>query len=263
MSLADVQAAIRGYVVAGRDGGLAGALMGGRHPLRRLAIHRRHYRASLTAALIAKFPGTAWLIGERRFLACAETFVAARPPAAPCIAEYGAAFPHFLGARERGRAPYAESFATLEWHVGHVSVAVDAEPADPVAFASLGPPSVVRVTLQPGVRYLRADWPVDTLFRFFLTDAAPETFRMESEAIALQVRGARGEFRFDRLSPPRFAFRSTLASGADLGTALDAALGADPSTDVATELAALVSERLVTSIVPRADIGARPTPGAP
>ena len=36
----------------------------GPYPEHRLAIHRRHYVASLTRALVERFPATVWLVGS-------------------------------------------------------------------------------------------------------------------------------------------------------------------------------------------------------
>ena len=62
-SLADMQLRIRHAVVDGDTATIAPLLIGGRAPERRLAIHQRHYRSSLVAAVRTKFPATAWLLG--------------------------------------------------------------------------------------------------------------------------------------------------------------------------------------------------------
>src|SRR5262249_33492378 len=63
LSLAETQLWIRRAVVDGDTAGIPPQLIGGRNPRRRLAIHQRHYRSSLVAAIRTKFPATAWLLG--------------------------------------------------------------------------------------------------------------------------------------------------------------------------------------------------------
>ena len=64
ITLADIQAGIRDAVVNGNAATVAPGPVGGAHPEQRLAIHRRHYMASLTRALVERFPATVWLVGS-------------------------------------------------------------------------------------------------------------------------------------------------------------------------------------------------------
>src|SRR5262245_54666548 len=96
-SLLEIQRRMRNAIVAdGAPRALLPLLAGGRDPQTRLAIHRHHYRASLTRALLDKFPAVTWLVGERFATAAAQAFSREYPPSAPCIAEYGAEYPTFL-----------------------------------------------------------------------------------------------------------------------------------------------------------------------
>src|SRR6516165_6511530 len=106
-SLAETQLWIRRAVVDGDTAGIPPQLIGGRDPRRRLAIHQRHYRSSLVAAIRTKFPATAWLLGMPFLDEAAQEFVRRHPPATPCIAEYGEEFPGFLSTYlGAARAPY-------------------------------------------------------------------------------------------------------------------------------------------------------------
>ena len=96
LSLAETQLWIRRAVVDGDTAGIPPQLIGGRNPRRRLAIHQRHYRSSLVAAIRTKFPATAWLLGMPFLDEAAQEFVRQHPPATPCIAEYGEEFPAFF-----------------------------------------------------------------------------------------------------------------------------------------------------------------------
>ena len=64
-SLIDIQSGVRRAVVTGEFAHVADSLVGGRRAEHRLAIHRRHYEASLVGVLLDKFPAATWLVGSR------------------------------------------------------------------------------------------------------------------------------------------------------------------------------------------------------
>src|SRR6516225_6928728 len=78
-SLTETQLWIRRAVVDGDTAGIPPQLIGGRDPRRRLAIHQRHYRSSLVAAIRTKFPATAWLLGMPFLDEAAQEFVRRHP----------------------------------------------------------------------------------------------------------------------------------------------------------------------------------------
>lgn len=253
--LADVQRAIRHAIVAGDPEAVESILaigsLAGMDPKARLHIHRRHYETSLVTALLGKFPATVWLTGSQFVAEAARQYVRAHPPQRPCIAEYGQDFPDFLadfpGA---GRVPYLRDFARLEWHVGYVAIAVD-EPAIPSEqLAAIANEDVADrvLKLQPGLRYLSAPWPVDNLLKVYLSEAAPERLEFEPEQIWLEIRGARGEFRLERLAAGEFTFRKAITEGRSLGDATEEALEIDGGFDPDYAIAAVFASALVTAI---------------
>jgi hypothetical protein len=187
LTLADIQAAIRDAVVRGEIAAVGPLLLGGTHPECRLAIHRRHYVASLSRALVERFPATVWLVGSELVTHAATAFVREHPPSRPCIAEYGDGFPRYLGGHPAARSlPYLTQFAELEWHVGRLALATE-ESAN--------------------AQYMRLDWPLDELIGFYLTDAAPDGYALRQEHVWLEIRGLRGELQMSRLSREEFARR--------------------------------------------------------
>jgi hypothetical protein len=251
-SLLEIQRQVRGAVVADEAGGaLLAMLAGGRDPAPRLAIHRRHYQASLMRALLDKFPAVSWLAGERFATAAAQAFVRAHPPAAPCIAEYGADYPDFLASRAGAeRLPYLRAFAELEWHVGKVSIAVDRAPLTIESLASIDASELPdhRLTLQGGLRYCTAAWPIDDLIKQYLSGAAPDRYAFDPTDVHLEIRGARSEFHIERLAQPGFVFRSAVADGVTIGTAAERALDINATFDPGQALLRLVSAGLVIAI---------------
>ena len=242
-SLAETQLRIRRAVVDGDTAGTALLLIGGRNPGRRLAIHARHYRASLVAAIRTKFPATAWLLGTPVLDEAAQEFVRRHPPSTPCIAEYAEEFPGFLSTYlGAARVPYLCSFAELEWHLGQVAIAVDQPALALDAFSTFEIRTLMdtSLTLQSGLRYLRASWPVDDLMKLYLTDTAPAEYRLAPTDVWLEVRGSRGEFHLDRLDAAEFIFRQAVLERQSIGAAAERALDAGAGFDVGRAFTTLV-----------------------
>src|SRR5262245_16876812 len=128
MSLSDLQQRVRDAVITddiAQSYHFAPLLIGGSDPSARLAIHRRHYEASLVTALLDKFPAVTWLVGALFVREAARAFAHLRPPAAPCIAEYGADFPAFLATHPGAeRVACLSAFAGLEWCVGQSAIVI-------------------------------------------------------------------------------------------------------------------------------------------
>ena len=250
-SLAELQARIATALVDGDAAALAGELVGGAESRQRLAIHQRHYDASLTTALSDKFPACLWLVGAPLVRAAARAYAHAHPPLQPCIAEYGGAFPSFLASFDRARElSYLAAFATLEWEIGRSSIAVDAPPLSWPQLARVGSERLLagRVTLQPGVRYLRFAWAVDELMELYLRGAEPDRFVLSQLDVRVEVRGARGALGLTRLDAGTFAFRAALAAGRTIGDAAGEALELDGAFDAGRALRELVDARLTIAI---------------
>jgi len=250
-TLTEIQSRFRDAVVGSDVQQIAPWLAGGCYPEKRLAIHRRNYQTSLIDALLVKFPATEWLVGTPFLTDAATRFVHQHPPQAPCIAEYGATFPDFLllckGIESH---PYLSEFAELEWHIGRVAIAVSQMPLSGEEFSAIGSealPDTV-LTLQPGLCYLRAAWPIDELMNLYLTETAPDHFYLSPADVWLEVRGARGEFQFTRLNAAEFIFRKSVLEGRSIGDAAERALDAEAGFDPAQALEALIAASLIIAI---------------
>jgi hypothetical protein len=253
-TLAEIQSRFRNVVIRGGAEDLAllkPLLSGGKKPETRLRIHQRNYSTSLLDALLTKFPATAWLVGTSFLTEAARQFVVEYPPQAPCIAEYGLGFPEFLS-RLPGveRTPYISDFARLEWYLGKVAIAVDEEPVGRQEFSAIDPDDLpdMRLTLQSGLFYLDASWPVDELMKFHLSEAVPDRFEITPDGVRMEVRGARGEFYFNRLEDAPYAFRKSVRNGCSIGDAAECALGINARFDPGEALASLIAEGLVTAV---------------
>lgn len=246
-SLSETQALVRAAVVMSDDVVARSLLIGGAEPTGRLAIHRRHYQASLIETLCGRFPGTAWLIGDAAVIDAAREFVAAHPPRVFCMAEFGALFPAWLSAQTPlAHMPYLQRFAALEWEVGRVSVEV-ARPSLPVQWLQAQDPDTIgaqTLALQPGTAWVAAAHNVDDLMHAFLSESAPERFTLDDSPRWIEVRGSRGDVTVRSIAPSDWCFRRALANGYSIEHAAGAALDADDSFDPGAALLQLLSEGL-------------------
>jgi hypothetical protein len=250
-ALAEIQALVRDAVVTGDARDVLSLLIGGREPAQRLSLHHRHYESSLVAAILGTFPATAWLVGSATVTESARAFISQYPPAAPCIAEYGDAFPRFLATCPIAeRVPYLRPFAELEWHVGRVALAVN-QPALAIDALAEVPPARLpdaRLVLQPGVRYVLASWPVNELMELYMTGAAPDHLSFEPAETPLEVYGARGTISVRATSIGDWVFRSRVSNGSSIGDAADSAIDRAEQFDAGRALATLIGDGLVAAI---------------
>src|SRR5205809_7865561 len=79
--------------------------------------------------------------------------------------------------RRRGRA-LPQRLCKLEWYVGKVAIAVDDTPFSIEEFSAIDPDALpnMLLTLQSGLNYLNASWPVDELMTLYLTKPPPDRF---------------------------------------------------------------------------------------
>lgn len=253
-SLSETQSAFR-MAVVDREHPTPPMLVAPASSTARLAIYRRHHFESLVRHLTGRFPTVEWMLGTPRFIALAEPFIRLSPPSAPCMAEYGEDFGGFLNRHApAGTSPYIADIARLDWLLGNAAIAVE---MPPVAIAALSAWPADRLPdlslrLQPGVSYLASGWPIDDLVRVRLDERQPEQLEFLARAVALEVRGARGQFGIGRLDRAEFEFRSALQGRISLGAAIERGLSADPDFDVSAALATLFAAGLVADVLPTA-----------
>lgn len=251
MPLAEFQAQLRGAIDGGDTAPLAALLTGRGDPLKRFAIHQRHYETNLVRTLVGKFPAMEWLAGSSFMASAARNFIRSQPPNAPCIAEYGEEFPIFVGeCGEAQHVPWLRWVGELEWRLGHASLAIEQTPLSLAVLSEIAPEQLADciLELQPGLHYLAAPWPVDELVTLFLEDNAPERYTLDAADVFLEVRGVRGEFSMTRLDAGTFVFSQALQCGVSIGVAVEQALDADPGFDAGLGLVRLIAADLAIAI---------------
>jgi hypothetical protein len=215
----------------------------------RLRIYRHHVFTTLTEALAATFPVVRRLVDARFFAYAAARYIAEAPPAAPCLAEYGASFPDFLGTFPPCRhLAYLPEVARLEWALVAALHADDARPLEPASLGAVGDADAARLLLRldPSITLLESPWPLDRLWRANQADAGDEaTVDLAAGGVRLEIRRRGDDVVWRPLAPGAFALRRALADGAPLGPAAAAALAAESAFDLAAELRDLLDDAAV------------------
>jgi hypothetical protein len=247
-SLRDLQTAFRTALLEHSDGPLAAdVLPDGLSVSARVAVYRHHVRTSLTEALVSTFPVVCRLVDRRFFGWLADCYIAKHPPVAPCLFEYGSDFPAFI---ERFPActalPWLADVAQLEWAMNVAFHAADVAPVGPGRLALTPPEELGTLVLgfEPSVTYVASRWPIDAIWRANQPGAEQMSVDLDSESVRLEVRRRDDDVVFRALSAGSFAFRRALAHQEPLERALNAALTAEPSFDLTSEIRALVDEEL-------------------
>jgi hypothetical protein len=215
----------------------------------RLAVYRHHVLASLTAALEATFPVVCRLVDRRFFGWLADQYVRERPPAGPCLFEYGADLADFIAAFPACKSlPYLADVARLEWAMNAALHAPEAAPLERDALGALAPAEVARLTLRldPSTTLLASRWPVDAIWRVN-QPGADGVVVLDAGGVRLEVRRVREDVVYRTLPPAVFMFRAALAAGRALPDAVEQALDADFAFDLAGEIRALLDERLLVA----------------
>ena len=218
---------------------------------RRFGVYRNNVKASLAAALAAKFPVVARLVGEEFFTAMALVFIERHPPRSPVLAEYGAAFASFLeGFDPAADLPYLPDTARLEW-ARHVAFhGADANPADLARLAELPPEALGSVTLglHPAMAVIASPWPIVSVWTTNTHDATPEAPSADWTGETALVTRPLLDVLIQRLPPGADRLVAALAQGIALGAAAEAASSAHERFDLAMALSTLFSAGAIATL---------------
>jgi hypothetical protein len=250
-SLRDLQAAFRTALLDQDDARIAADILpDGLSPSARVAVYRHHVRTTLTDVLVSTFPVVCRLVDRRFFGWLADCYVRKHPPMGPCLFEYGADFPGFI---ERFPAcaalPWLADVARLEWAMNVAFHAPDMATSGSERLSATPPEELgaLSVDFDPSVTYLESRWPIDAIWRASQAGDEPTGIDLDSGSVRLEIRRRDDEVMFHALPAGSFALRRALAQHESLERAVDAALTADVSLDLTSEIRALLDENLLAA----------------
>lgn len=218
---------------------------------RRFRVYRNNVKASLAAALAARFPVVERLVGEEFFTAMALVFVERHPPRSPVLAEYGAAFAGFLeGFDPAADLPYLPDIARLEWARQVAYHSADAGAADIGRLAELPPEALdsVRLGLHPAAAVIPSSWPIVSIWTTNTHDETPRAPAADWAGETALVTRPHLDVLVHRLPAGADLLLAELAHGTALGAAADAVSRAHESFDLATTLSTLFAAGAVTTL---------------
>jgi hypothetical protein len=214
----------------------------------RLGILRNNSLVTHTSVLAGVFPVVRRLVDPAFFAYLAHEFIRHNPPKHPCLSEYGDAFSGFVARFPPARKlAYLGDIARLEWAISRIANAPAQASMSLTQFASRGgDPALARLKLDSRVRLVASKHPIDLIWQLNQSDNSPGVAGVEASAAYLQVRAGQLEL-LRRVEKSDWIFRSLIATGDALGTAVETVLHFDRHFDLPCALAKLFAENLVVS----------------
>lgn len=189
----------------------------------RLDIYAEAYFSRLREALAADFEVSRLVLGEDGFGRLAARYFAAHPSRTRTIGEIGRDLPAFAASWEEGfDKPYLSDLALLEWTLIEAFYASDVAPLDPASLAAVPPDAWegARLILDPSVKILVCEWPVDELWHARHGDWQGVLTRLSALPAPLLVHRPRHDLRVERLCPSRKTLLDAFLRGVNLNDAL-------------------------------------------
>jgi len=205
---------------------------------KRLQVYRNNTFISLTEALKATYPVVSALVGEKFFGAAAKAHIAAQPPRAPRLVEFGGGFSDFLGAFEPARSlPYLPDVARLEWAINEAYHAPDDSGLTPQSLSSVAQDQFPSVSfkLRSSGRLFHARYRIDRLWRAHQPGGSLEGLDINGDCHLLVYRPS-GDVELMTLDAAGFALLWEIGRGATLEAAYAAAAAIDPAFDLTSAL---------------------------
>ena len=241
-TLLDLQHAMCRSLVA-RDDEEVAAMLADHVARNRLDIYRNTFVSGLAKALRHSYPVVHRLVGAEFFDAAAELFITQHPPGTAYLDLYGGEFCEFLRSFQPAASlAYLADVARLEWAVNRAIHALDREPLELAKLAAIAPADQGRVCFvaHPCVSLLRADYPVDVIWRAVL-DGDDETLAsldVGAGPVHLLIERDPNGVEVARLREPEWNFLAGLCAGRPLQSALDQAADLDVAVTLAEHLVA-------------------------
>jgi hypothetical protein len=226
------------------------AAWNGPRPEKRFGVYRNNVAVGLVGALASRFPVAEKIVGAEFFAAMAHEFIQQRPPLSPLLLAYGDDLADFAQRFEPADAiAYLPDVIRLEAARGHAYHAADAAPLEAAALAALDPERLIELQLvpHPSLSVLKSAHPVVTIWAMNsgVMPLAPIEDWAGEDALVV-----RPEMTVEVVSlPPGGAtFLLALATGANLGAAVEAAMQDTEDFDISANLAGALQAGAFTAI---------------
>jgi len=221
----------------------------------RIALYRGNVIAAREKALANAYPVVRALVGEEFFSGLARAYGQAHPSRSGDLNRFGAAFSAFVRDFEHARSlPYLSDVAALEWsvHAAHYAADAGALSRGRLAFFPADQLLGARFGVHPACAWIESTYPIAQIWLAHQPDAAvPLPQRIDRSECALIVR-PRWRVEVVVSSPGEIAALALLRTGADMESALSAALQAEPDFRFAQALVRWLDHSILIDIHPPA-----------
>jgi hypothetical protein len=205
----------------------------------RMAVYRANVHGNWSGALAGAYPVVRRIVGDEFFDAMAREYARAFPSVSGDLHEYGERLADFLAAHADAQdLPYLPDVARLEWLAHRAYYAADAAPFD------LSRPT--RARLAPACGLLESAWPLPRIWAAHQEGGDPASVDLGAGPERVLVHRAHWRVDVCSLRAGDYRFLERLQAGADLGTALEAAVAADCAFVARVALAAWVQAGVIT-----------------
>ncbi|WP_165967746.1 HvfC/BufC N-terminal domain-containing protein [Sapientia aquatica] len=216
------------------------------------------YRGSIISlwqqTLSNAFPVLRQLLGDDFFDNVARVFGEKHPSQSGNLAEFGQQLPRFIEELDSCRPyPYLGDVARLEWLVHQAHYLQHRAPATLADLVNFPPERLadVRITLQPCCSLLTSDWAVADIWHAHQDSPVTLPHELSKPSACLVWRAdwqTNWHVQVSELTRANYAALSSLASGKNLGHALEAAMELDPEFDVQTALADWFTKQIFSNL---------------
>jgi hypothetical protein len=216
----------------------------------RLAIYRNMYTARLLDALRETFPNLARLLGDDRFAALGEDYLARHPSEHHDVGRIGRRLPAFLRAYPDSERRDLADLAELEWARNEVFFAPESEAVGAEVLATLAAEAVggARLRMSPSVRVLSLGHDAAAVWRRLESGKPPGSPVPGPSAAAVWRR----EFDVFHCALPLHeaaALRAALDGGTLEAICAPFAERPDPAAEAHAAISSWFEERWVASVV--------------
>ena len=247
--LRDLQRGFAAFLVTGDAAPLADQVTDARvSAVQCLNIHRNNVTITLREALAAVYPVVQQLVGSEFFADAARNHVREYPCRSGNLHDFGREFPETLAGDGRlQHLAYLPDVAALEWAFHEV---FHGPHSDGLDFAKLQDRdatqfSELRFSLHPGLRLLKSQHPVLTIWEAHQSGEMPDTLDLGIGGERVLLVRPRLQVELHRLSVAEFAFLNSLSSNATLEEATETACACDDAFDLESRLTALVAGHVI------------------
>jgi hypothetical protein len=235
--LRDLQLGFAAALRQEADTAFSAVLRDGRFPgQRRLQVYRNNVHASLTAALSAVYPVVTRLVGAGFFGYAADGYLRQHPLHSGNLHDVGHAFADFLqGFPAAAALPYLADVARLEWAWHLAFHGAEHAPLDLLTLATVATEHHpdLHFFLHPTARLVASDYPILRIWQANQVDDTGDG-GVDLAAGGEQALVLRPHMTVEilPLSLGEYTLLQSLATGASLGTACDAAFDRNPALDL-------------------------------